>query len=71
MTGISNHLTGFCKIRVFTRRHFKASFYSHLFFVDFKQNEYIYRGDYTKIDENSTNLQEVKAIALRKIYSMI
>ena len=39
--------------------------------MDFEQNEYIYRGDYTKIDKNSANLQGVKAIALRKIYSMI
>ena len=39
--------------------------------MDFKQNQYINRGDYIKIDKDSTNLQDVKAIALRKIFSMI
>ena len=39
--------------------------------MDFKQNQYINRGDYVEIDKNSTNLQGVKAIALRKIFFMI
>ena len=39
--------------------------------MDFKQNQYINRGDYIKIDKNSTNLQGVKAISLRKMFSMI
>ena len=39
--------------------------------MDSKQNQYINRGDYIKIDKNSTNLQGVKAIALRKLRSMI
>ena len=59
------------RYELFTKRHFKANFDSDLFFMDFKQNQYINRGDYIKIDKNSTNLQGVKAIALRKMFSMI
>ena len=39
--------------------------------MDFKQNQYINRGDYIKIDKNNTNLDGVKAIALIKMFSMI
>ena len=39
--------------------------------MDFKQNQYINRGGYIKTDKNSMNLQGVKAIALRKMFSMI
>ena len=59
-------MTGFYKIRVFTKRNFKANFDSDLFFMDFKQNQYVDRGGNIKIDKNSTNLQAVKA--LRKIF---
>ena len=55
----------------FAKRHFKAKFDSDLFLMDFKQNQYINRGDYIKIDKNSTNLQGVKTVALRKMFSMI
>ena len=68
MIGSSDRLTGFYKIEFFTKRHFKSNFDSDLFFMDFKQNQYINRGDYIKMDKNSTNLQGAKAIALRKMY---
>ena len=46
----------------FTERPYKANFDSDIFFMDFKQNQYINRGDYIKIDKNSTNLQGVKKL---------
>ena len=62
LIGSSKHLTGFYKIRVFTKRNFKANFDSDLFFMDFKQNQYIDRGDNIKIAKNSMNLQGVKTL---------
>ena len=71
LIGSSNHLTGFYKITVFTKRHFKANFDSDLFVMDFKQNQYINRGDYIKINKTSKNLLGEKAIALRKMFFII
>ena len=39
--------------------------------MDFNQNQDINREDCIKGDKNNTNLQGVKAIALRKMFSMI
>ena len=71
LTGSSNHLIGFYKIRFFYKKHFKANFDSDLFFMDFKENQYLNRGDYIKINKNSTNLQGAKPITLRKMFSII
>ena len=39
--------------------------------MGFKQNQHIDRGCYIKKDKNSTNLQGVKAITLKKMFSII